>query len=105
VKYPALILASISTRESSGIISEYFIREKNQRERLWITALTIRDRHTFMYDNALLDYGVVFHIRHGQHSIDLGNAEPMQDIGHESLETHLQYILVNETCANKYVEG
>ena len=32
---------------------------------------------------------VVFHIAHADHVVDLLDAEPVQDVGHEGLETHV----------------
>jgi hypothetical protein len=39
--------------------------------------------------DTLVDNGVVLHIAHAQHAIDLGDAEPVEDIRHQGLEPHV----------------
>lgn len=41
-------------------------------------------------DSCLHD-GVVFHVRHGEHAVDLFDSEPVQDVWHEGLEAHLLF--------------
>lgn len=47
------------------------------------------DGHSFDDGDALVDDGVVLHVGHAQHAVDLLDAEPVQDVGHEGLEAHV----------------
>lgn len=53
----------------------------------------IRNRHALVDGDALLDNGVVLHVAHTQHAVNLGDAQKVQNIGHEELEPH-----VLDTC-------
>jgi len=39
--------------------------------------------------DALINNSIVLHVGHAQHPVDLGDTEPVQDIGHQGLETHV----------------
>lgn len=49
----------------------------------------LRNRNPLVDWNALFNDSIVLHVGHAKHSVNLGNAEPMEDIGHESLESHI----------------
>lgn len=109
VKYPAAILASISTRESGGRRCSakhrnqyHAARSPRKLPRTW-NVVPLQDGDT------RLNYGVVFpeiqesdqlyaerwkrqsvvHVTHGHHVINLLDAEPVEYVGHERLEAHV----------------
>lgn len=47
------------------------------------------DRDTLEDFDPGLDDGVMFHVGHGQHAVDLLDSQPVQDVWHQGLETHL----------------
>lgn len=49
----------------------------------------IGNGHPLQDRNALLHNGIMFHITHTEHTIDLGDAQPMQDIRHQRLKAHI----------------
>lgn len=42
-----------------------------------------------MDGNALVDNGIVLHVGHAEHPVDFSNAQPVENVGHESLEAHV----------------
>jgi len=45
--------------------------------------------YTLMDRNALIDNSIVLHVGHAEHSVNLGDTQPVQDIWHQSLEAHV----------------
>lgn len=82
-------MASISTRESAGIISIRVSLVSPKIGRFLNGQPTLRNRNPFQDRNSLFHDGVVLHIRHGEHAVDLLDAEPVEDVRHEGLEAHL----------------
>lgn len=70
-KYPAAILASISTRESGGI--RWSIKHVSDTRGVKIRGALTRDVVTFVNGNSGLDDSIIFHIAHRDHVVDLRN--------------------------------
>lgn len=49
----------------------------------------IRDGNALKNRDALVDDRIVLHVRHAQHTIDLRDSQPMQDIRHQRLKPHV----------------
>lgn len=56
-----------------------------------------RDIVTLVDRDAGLHNGIVFHIAHRHHVVDLRDTEPVQDVGHERLEAHVLHAS-NDLC-------
>ena len=53
------------------------------RDQLLGNGDALQDRDALLHDR------VVFHVAHAEHAIDLGDAQPVQDIRHQRLEAHV----------------
>ena len=70
-----------------------------RRNQMCRNIISLQDGDTTLHD------GVVLHITHADHVVDLGNTEPVEDVGHERLETHVFYTGDNFGGAEVFIGG